>query len=486
MFVGIDIGTSSVKAVLIDDDDRALAEQSQPLDTQRPRPLWYEQSPESWWSATAAVLDRLVAAQPALMGAVRALGLTGQMLGVTLLDRADQPLRPAILWNDGRASAECEALERRIAGFADLVGCRAMPGFPAPKILWLARHEPATLRATKRVLLTKDYVRLHLTGEAVSDVADASATLLMDTRAGTWSVDIAEACGISVELLPRLVACGAPSGTLRPELARRWGMRDGVPVAGGAGDNMCAALGARVIHRGDACISIGTSGVYLVANDAFVPAQGCGLHTHRYAVPGLFAQQGCVLSAASALTWLCSLLAVPDAGALIAKVEAADLAPDDVPVFTPYLSGERTPHNDPLATAAISGLRITSGPLELGRAVLDGVALAIADCQDALRADGAPIERVVLIGGGARSRLWAEIIATATGQTLHVPPHASLGPALGAARLARQCMGGPLIAERSATRGDDRIEPRSSWIDAYERKRDVFRRHYAMLNPVTR
>lgn len=483
MFVGIDIGTSSVKAVLIDDDDRVLAEQSEPLEVQRPRPLWCEQSPETWWTATAAVLDRLASAQPALMGGVRAIGLSGQMLGVTLLDAADEPLRPAILWNDGRAGAECEELERKIADFVDLVGCRAMPGFPAPKILWLARHEPATLRATRRVLLTKDYVRLRLTGEAVSDFADASATLLMDTRAGAWSAEIAEACGIAVELLPRLVASGSPAGTLRPELARRWRMREGVGVAGGAGDNMCGAVGAGVIRRGDAFISIGTSAVYFVANDAFVPARGRGMHTHRHAVPGMFAQQGCVLSAASALTWLCGLLAVVDAGALVAKVEAADLTPDDVPVFTPYLSGERTPFNDPLATATFSGLRMTSGPLELGRAVLDGVALALADCQDALRADRAPIERVVLIGGGARSRLWAEIIATATGQTLVVPPHAALGPAFGAARLARQSLGEALIAAHSATQDDERIEPRSSWIDAYERKRDAFRRHYAMLNP---
>jgi len=450
---------------------------------QRPRPLWCEQSPETWWTATAAVLDRLASAQPALMGGVRALGLSGQMLGVTLLDAADNPLRPAILWNDGRSGAECEELEREIADFADLVGCRAMPGFCAPKILWLARHEPATLRATRRVLLTKDYVRLRLTGEAVSDFADASATLLMDTRAGAWSMEIAEACGISVELLPSLVASGATSGSLRPELARRWRMRDGVGVAGGAGDNMCGAVGAGVIRRGDAFISIGTSAVYFVANDAFVPARGRGMHTHRHAVPGMFAQQGCVLSAASALTWLCGLLAVSDAGALIARVEAADLTPDDVPVFTPYLSGERTPFNDPLATATFSGLRMTSGPLELGRALLDGVALALADCQDALRADNAPIERVVLIGGGARSRLWAEIIATVTGQTLLVPPRATLGPAFGAARLARQSVGGSLIAARSATQDDERIEPRSSWIAAYGSKRDIFRRHYALHNP---
>lgn len=481
MFIGIDIGTSAVKAVLVDGDDRVLAEESEALDVTRPRPLWSEQDPDAWWRAAVTVLDRLAAAQPRAMSGVDALGLSGQMLGVTLVDATDHALRPALLWNDGRASAECLLLEARVPRFAERTGCRAMPGFSAPKLLWLARHEPQSLRAARRVLLPKDYVRLHLIGEAVSDDADASATLLMDTHGGVFAPDIAKACEIGVELLPRLVASGEPSGCLRPALARRFGMRDGVTVAGGAGDNMCAAVGAGCLDRGDACISLGTSAVYLVVNDRFVPSLGHGLHTHRHAVRAHFVQQGCVLTAAGALTWLCRLLGVTDVADLIARIETADPDPADVPVFTPYLTGERTPHDDPFATAALTGMRMETGALELGRAVLDGVALAIADCQDALRDSGASIEQVLLIGGGARSRLWAQIIATTTGRGLRVPARASIGPALGAARLARQCIGGPLIAAKDRPGDDERIEPRAVWVDAYRRKREVFRRQYASL-----
>lgn len=480
MYVGLDIGTSRVKGIVVDENDATLAEESEPLEVDRPRPLWSEQSPEAWWRATTAVLDRLAAANPRLLSDVRAIGLSGQMLGVTLLDGADRPIRPALLWSDGRAATECAELERTIKDFAQRVGCRAMPGFSAPKILWLARHEPHHLRAARRVLLTKDFVRLNLTGDAVSDLADASATLLMDTRAGVWSNEIATACGIPVDVLPRLVASGEPAGTLRKTLARRWQMREDVVIAGGAGDNMCGAVGAGAVARGDACISVGTSGVYLAVNDAFVPALRHGMHTHRHALPHTFVQQGCVLSAASALDWLCNLVGEADPGALITRVEAANLMPDEVPVFTPYLAGERTPHNDPTATATFSAVRMTSGPLEFTRAVLDGVALALADCQDALLADAAPIERITLIGGGARSRFWAEIIATVIGRTLRVLPEASVGPALGAARLARLSIGGPLIAKRVDGRDETSVHPRAAWVDAYARKRERFRRHYAV------
>ena len=477
MFLGIDIGTSAVKGVLIDDDDRVLAEASAPLEVQRPALLWAEQDPESWWTATQDIIDRLASSHS--MASVVAIGLSGQMLAVTLLDEHDRPLRPALLWNDGRAADECVELESRIPNFAQRVGCRAMPGFPAPKLAWLARHEPELLARARRVLLAKDYVRLRLTGGAVSDVADASATLLMETVDVRWSEEIASACGISTSVLPTLVASGEISGQLRPQIAARWGFRNGTVVAGGAGDNMCGGVGAGVIARGDAFISLGTSGVYFVANDCFVPALSRGMHTHRHAIDGLFCQQAVVLSAASSLSWLARLLHVESVERFVADIESAALAPDDVPLFTPYLGGERTPYNDPLATAAMSGMRFTTTPLHLGRAVLDGVALAIADCHDALLADGAPIERVRLIGGGARSGLWAEIIATVLDRTLELPAEGVIGPALGAARLARQSVGGPLLG--TAHMSHREVAPRREWRDAYARKRDVFHTQYAAL-----
>ena len=351
-----------------------------------------------------------------------------------------------------------------------------MPGFSAPKILWHARHEPEAVARTRKILLPKDYVRLCLSGEAITDLADGSATLLMDTRAGSWSDAITQACGISPALLPAIVESGAIGGTLKPDLAARWKLRAGLPIAGGGGDNMCGAVGAGVIARGDACISLGTSGVYLVANDTFVPARGAGMHTHRHAVPCLFAQHGCVLSAAAALSWLMDMLKIDSAEQFLTDIARADLAAGDLPVFTPYLSGERTPYDDPTASATFSNLRMGMGALHLGRAVLEGVAFALADCQDALVAAGAPIDRIALIGGGARSRFWAQIIADAIDRPLSIPAQAALGPALGAARLARKAVGGELMPAAAAT--EDMIVPDPATQALLARRRDIYRSHY--------
>jgi xylulokinase len=242
---------------------------------------------------------------------------------------------------------------------------------------------------------------------------------------------------------------------------------------------MCGAVGAGVVARADAYISLGTSGVYFVANDRFVPALSGGMHTHRHAVNDLYCQHGVVLSAASALTWLAGALGIDSIEQFVRDIEAASLEPGDVPVFTPYLGGERTPHNDPLASAAFSGVRFTTTPVHFGRAVLDGVALAIADCHDALVADNAPIERITLIGGGARSRLWAEIIATVLDRQLQLPAEAAMGPALGAGRLARQAIGGPLLGGPKVA--SEEVFPRREWQEQYAMKRKAFRRQYLAL-----
>jgi xylulokinase len=479
VFLGIDIGTSSVKAIIVDARDQEIASASALLQVKRPQPLWSEQDPRAWWDATAAVLDELATRAPRRMEAVAAIGLSGQMLGVTLLDAADRPIRPALLWNDGRAGAECADLAAQIPDFAERVGCRPMPGFSAPKLLWLARHEPKAIARTRRILLPKDYVRLRLSGEAITDRADGSATQLMDTRAGAWADDIVRACGISTTQLPRPIASGAIGGALRRELADRWHLRPALPIAGGAGDNMCGAVGAGVIKRGDAFISLGTSGVYFVANDEFVPAHGQGMHTHRHAIEGLFAQHGCVLSAAAALSWLMDLLKIDSAERFLADIAQADLAAGDIPVFTPYLTGERTPHDDPTASATFSGLRMNTGPHHLGRAVLEGVAFALADCQDTLLGAGAPIERIALVGGGARSHFWTQIIANVIDRPVVIPAQATLGPALGAARLARQAVGGSLMPAEAAV--SQVVTPDAAAQENLARRRAIYRAHGAAM-----
>jgi xylulokinase len=475
MFLGIDIGTSSVKAVVMDDDDRPVATASASLALSHPQPLWSEQAPQDWWRTVADSLDDLAKQAPTAMAAVRGLGLSGQMLGVTLLDATDTPIRPALLWNDGRASTECAELHRCFADFADIVGCRAMPGFSAPKLLWLKRHEPGAMARTRRVLLTKDYIRLRLTGDAASDRADASATLLMDTARGDWHDGILATCGVDRARLPRLVESAEISGTLRKELATRWRLPAGTPVAGGGGDNMCAGVGVGAVEAGAAYISLGTSGVYFVANDRFVPAHGGGMHTHRHAVPGLFAQHAVALSAGAALAWIAGVLGRQDIGELMAEVESHALSPDVTPVFTPYLAGERTPHDNPLLTATFSGLTHMTGPLHLVQAVLEGVALALADGHAALAADGARIERIALTGGGARSALWARLVAAAIGQPLCLATDQRSGPAIGAARLARAAVGGPLIADAGGASPIVGVDPRLS--EQLRRKKTLFHDH---------
>ena len=482
MHLGIDIGTSGVKAVLVDAADCVVAEAAAPLFVSRPRPLWSEQAPEDWWQAVVAALDALAAKASAEMAAVRGVGLSGQMLGVALLDASDAVLRPALLWNDGRASAECAELHRRFPDFAGTVGCRAMPGFSAPKLLWLSRHEPELLARTRRVLLPKDYVRLRLTGEAASDRADASATLLMDTGRGDWAPEIVAACGIDRACLPRLVESAEVAGAVRTAWAERWGLPPGTPVVGGGGDNMCAAVGVGAVRAGDAYIGLGTSGVCFVANDAFLPAHGRGMHTHRHAVPGLYAQNAVVLSAAGALAWAAELVGASDIAKLAADVEAAKLSPADTPVFTPYLAGERTPHDDPHLTATFSGLTHAAGPLHLVQAVMEGVALAIGDAHRALLSTGAPIARMSLTGGGARSTLWARLIAAAVDMPLAVAASAHAGPALGAARLARAGTGGPLIAGDPSDEQPRLVAPEPALAEALGGKRAAFDAHLRLAS----
>ncbi len=475
VFLGIDLGTSAVKAVLVDERDRVAAEASAPLAVMRPRPLWSEQAPEDWWSATQAALDALGLEHAGLMRGVRAIGLSGQMLGLTLLDRSTQPLRPAMLWNDGRAEHEGAEIEAAFEDFAELTGARAMPGFPAAKLRWLAKHEPQILEHARYIMMPKDFVRLRLTGEVACDGTDGSATLLMDTVRRQWSPAIAELAGIEANRLPRLVESAAVVGGLRREHAERWPLPPDTPIVAGAGDNMCGGVGAGVVRSGQAFISLGTSGVYFVANDRFVPSRSSGMHTHRHAIGGLYGQQGCILSAASALTWIAALLGESDVGRLIASVETAACKIATTPVFTPYLAGERTPHNDPKLTAAFSGLTLSTSREDLVHAVLEGVALAFADCHRALASTGAEIDNVRLIGGGARSRLWARLIASAIGVALMIPANAAVGPALGAARLARQALGMPLVA--SGDESAEVVTPSDALAEALATKRARYDLH---------
>lgn len=478
MFLGIDIGTSAVKALVLDETGSVVASSHSGLDVSRPRPLWSEQDPDDWWRAVDSAVR--VLAEAGHTSRVRAVGLSGQMHGATLLDDADRPLRPAILWNDGRSLEACRRLEEKQPRSRLITGNLAMPGFTAPKVLWLQEHEPDLFSKIRRVLLPKDYVRLRMTGEAISDCSDASGTLWLDVEKRRWSAEMLEACDLDPAAMPTLVEGSDVGGRLRPEVARAWGMEP-VPVAGGAGDQAAGAVGAGVVDPGMASLSLGTSGVLFAADDRFRSNPDRAAHSFCHALPERWHQMSVVLSAASCLSWIASVVGARDEGALLDEIEKASPS-DPRLLFLPYLSGERTPHNDPEATGVFVGLSHDSDRAALGRAVLEGVAFAFADAQDVLLDAGADFDEVAVIGGGARSELWGRILASALGRTLVYRDSAEVGPALGAARLARLCLGEGTIEEVCTPPPIvHTVEPEVAFVDSLSPKLENFRDTYRRL-----
>lgn len=432
MYMGIDIGTSAVKAAVIDAGGSVVDQASSPLDVSRPHPLWSEQDPAEWWSATNSAVSDL---RLSVRKAVRAIGLSGQMHGATLLDKHHRALRPAILWNDGRSARQCLDLERAVPDMTQITGNRAMPGFTAPKLLWVRLHEPEIFAQTAMVLLPKDYVRLRMTGEAASDMSDSAGTLWLNVAQRRWSDAMLSATGLGISHMPRLFEGNEITGELRAELAEAWGMQK-VPVVGGGGDNAAGAIGVGVVRPGDAFLSLGTSGVLFLANDGYRPNPAGGVHTFCHAVPKHWHQMSVILSAASCVDWAARLCGLAGAGALFDAAEARN-CPTAGEIFLPYLSGERTPHNDPNAQGVLFGLTHESSASCIAQAVLEGVAFAFRDGMDALLASGAKIESIAVIGGGARSAYWGKILSSVLRRPLTYRDSGAVGPAYGAARLAR-------------------------------------------------
>lgn len=482
MDLGIDLGTSEVKVVLVDDAGSVVGQGSSALEIARPHPLWSEQDPAAWWQATQAVLGELRARHPKAWGAVRGIGLSGQMHGATLLDAQRRVLRPCILWNDGRSHAQCEELEaRRAPDSRRITGNIAMPGFTAPKLMWVEAHEPEIFRRTALVLLPKDHLRLSLTGEAVSDMSDASGTLWLDVAGRRWSEAMLAATHLAPSHMPRLVEGSAASGELRADVAQLLGLPPGVVVAGGAGDNAASAAGIGVAAPGTAFLSLGTSGVYFVANEAFSPNPAGAVHAFCHAFPGTWHQMTVMLAAASCLRWLRSVTNAQSEAQLVAEAQA--LPPgESVPVFLPYLSGERTPHNDPHASGLFFGLTHAHGRGHLAQAVLEGVAFAFLDGQQALLDGGARIDSVTLVGGGSRSAYWAQLLADVLGRRMDRRSGSEVGAALGAARLARLARTGEAVAEVCvAPPLTDSFEPDAGRHAAFGERHGRFQRLYRSL-----
>ncbi|MFZ0090605.1 MAG: xylulokinase [Solirubrobacteraceae bacterium] len=468
--IGIDIGTSAAKGVAIDEAGAVLAVSERPYPSAMPHPGWSEQDPEDWWTATEAVLGEL--------GGDRAagIGLTGQMHGLVVLGTDRRPLRPAILWNDGRSQPQASEIEERlgIERLVALSGNRALAGFTAPKLSWLAEHEPDVHRRIDRVLLPKDYVRFRLTGELATDVSDASGTLLLDVARRRWSPELAHAFAVDPEWLPAVHESPALTGRTPA----------GVPVAAGAGDQAAGALGVGVADEaGPASLVLGTSGVIFAARDRYTPDPQGRLHAFCHALPAAWHVMGVILSAAGALSWLADTLGARDEiPALLAEAEAWAPGVEGLR-FAPYLSGERTPHADSDVRGAFVGLGLRHNRGALTRAVLEGVGYALRDGLDLIAAAGGapPVARVS--GGGARSDLWLRILASILDLPLERTA-SDAGAAYGAALLGGVC-GGVFPDARTAAatgvRTIARIDPDPGWVEVYAAGRPRFQALYPAL-----
>lgn len=475
MYLGLDLGTSGLKAVLIDEDQRLLAEATAPLTVQRPQGGWSEQNPAEWLAAAETVMTAL-AAQHSLND-VKGIGLSGQMHGATLLDGAGDVLRPCMLWNDTRSHAEAAGFDADPQWRA-ITGNIVFPGFTAPKVDWVRINEPEIWDKTCKILLPKDYLRLWLTGEAVSEMSDAAGTSWLDTGARDWSDALLAASHLSRDHMPRLVEGAQVSATLRDTLATRWGLPKGVVVAGGAGDNAAAAVGMGVVKPGRAFLSLGTSGVLFAASAAYQPDAPTAVHTFCHALPGTWHQMGVILACTDALNWYAALVG-SDASSLTANLGPLQ-APSET-LFLPYLGGERTPHNDATARGAFLGLGHATDQRAGARSVLEGVSFAFRDSYDALRSTGTRIDTLVAVGGGSKSDYWLQLLATLLDMPIDVPQAGDFGGAFGAARLGLMAASGagPEVATPPATART--IAPDITLTSAFMNKHAQYRAAYSAL-----
>lgn len=460
MFIGLDMGTSGIKGVLMDSDQNVVAEATSPLTVSRPFDGWSEQNPADWVGAAESVLAALGEHG---LGDVRAIGLSGQMHGATLLSASDDVLRPCILWNDTRSHVEAADLDGD-PEFREISGNIVFPGFTAPKLLWIEKHEPEIFEKVAKVLLPKDYLRFWLSGEHVAEMSDAAGTSWLDVGARDWSDTLLKASHMRRDQMPRLVEGSEISANVRPAIAARFGLPRDVIIAGGAGDNAAAGIGLGVVRAGEAFVSLGTSGVLFAANDGYQPDPATAVHTFCHALPNTWHQMGVILAATDALNWF-ARIAGRDAASLTQGLGGLQ-APTKTR-FLPYLGGERTPLNNSAIRGAFVGLEHATDTDAMTRAVLEGVTFALRDCRDALAKTGTKIDTLIAAGGGARSRYWVEAIATALDTPVSLPVAGDFGGAFGAARLAQMAAsgGGAELAQKPVI--SSVIEPVSALTSSF-------------------
>lgn len=459
VFAGIDLGTSGIKIALVDDDGRCLATGSRPSPVDVPHPGWSQQDPDQWWTLTLEIFDELAAGRPDLLARLEAISLSGHMLGQVLIDAEDRPTTPCILWNDQRSIAECRELLDRVPDIGQRTNGQPDPGLTAPKLLWLAKHEPSALERADLLLLPKDYVRLKLTGERCSEVTDAAGTMMLDCATGAWDDELIAAAGWTRDKLPALLASHDPAGELHPELCRRWSCPYDVVVAAGSGDNYAGALGIGASVPGRAALSIGTSGVLSAVDSTFHPAPEHAILTTPHAAPDTFLSMAVVMSATQSLDWLSRLTGTPAAELVsLAQRRVAEGGVAARPIARPSITGVRTPDNRPDASAVFAGIIAAHDKADIAYAVLEGVAFQFYDGMRAQLQVGVPIEDIRAVGGGTRSHFWISLLATLFERSIAIPENGDISACLGAARLAASARH---TSERAALLGRQ-PEPRST------------------------
>ena len=438
LVLGIDVSTTATKAVLVDERGAVAGAGSAEYDTSVPHPRWSEQDPELWWTGAIGAIGAALAAAGVSGAEVAAIGLTGQMHGAVLLDAADRPLRPAILWNDQRTAAECDEIRRRVGArrLVEVTGNDALTGFTAPKLLWIRSHEPDTWSQAAHLLLPKDFVRLRLTGDHAIDKADAAGTLLLDLAAREWSDEVLAALELDPAWLPPTFEGPMPTGTLSVAAADATGLRAGTAVVAGGGDQAANAVGVGAVDPGVVALSLGTSGVVFAAADAPLVEPRGRVHAFCHAVPERWHLMSVMLSAAGSLRWYRDAIA-PGVAFADLVAEAAEVpAGSDGLWFLPYLTGERSPHPDPDARAGFIGLTVAHDRRHMTRAVLEGVAYGLREGLDLMVAAGVPApSQIRASGGGIASPLWRQILANVLGAGIATVPTTE-GAASGAALLA--------------------------------------------------
>ena len=483
LYVGIDLGTSAVKLLLMDGEGKIQKIVSREYPLYFPHPGWSEQKPEDWYEQVMDGMKELIA--EADKSKVAGISFGGQMHGLVILDREDQVIRPAILWNDGRTYEECDYLNNVIGKekLSEYTANISFTGFTAPKILWVKNKEPENFKKIVKIMLPKDYIAYKLTGVNCTDVSDASGMLLMDVKNRRWSKEMCEICGISEEMLPKLYESYECVGTVKPEIARELGIPETVKVAAGAGDNAAAAVGTGTVGDGMCNISLGTSGTIFISSEKFGVDKNNALHAFAHA-DGHYHLMGCMLSAASCNKWwMDEIIGTSDYGAEQKKIGV--LGENHV-YFLPYLMGERSPHNNPNARGTFIGMTMDTTRADMTQAVLEGVAFALRDSFEVAKSLGIKIERTKICGGGAKSPLWKKMIANILNLKVDVI-ESEEGPALGGAMLAAVACGEYKNVEEAAAkivRIVDTVEPEEELVRKYDERYQQFRQIYPACKPL--